>query len=104
MLDIKIQSKNKDNFEAFKNTQIPLADGTFVALNQVASFNVIKGFEQLLKDNALKNFYIYSQVDTDIITAGEVIEKIQPVLDEVQNSGIKLVFKGEEEKKKDLKS
>ena len=104
MLDIKIQSINKDDYEVFKTTQIPLSDGTFVALNQVAEFRVIKGFEQLIKDNALKNFYVYGQVDPDILTAGEAIEKIKPVLDEIENSGIKLVFKGEEEKKKDLKN
>ncbi|WP_424689448.1 efflux RND transporter permease subunit [Halarcobacter ebronensis] len=104
MLDIKIQSINKDDYEVFKTTQIPLSDGTFVALNQVAEFRVIKGFEQLIKDNALKNFYVYGQVDPDILTAGEAIEKINPVLDEIEKSGIKLVFKGEEEKKKDLKN
>ena len=104
MLDIKIQSINKDDYEVFKTTQIPLSDGTFVALNQVAEFRVIKGFEQLIKDNALKNFYVYGQVDPDILTAGEAIEKIKPVLDEIEKSGIKLVFKGEEEKKKDLKN
>ncbi|WP_419774013.1 efflux RND transporter permease subunit [Halarcobacter sp.] len=104
MLDIKIQSINKDDYEVFKTTQIPLSDGTFVALNQVAEFRVIKGFEQLIKDNALKNFYVYGQVDPDILTAGEAIEKVKPILDEIEKSGIKLVFKGEEEKKKDLKN
>ncbi|RXK02785.1 efflux RND transporter permease subunit [Halarcobacter bivalviorum] len=104
MLDIKIQSVNKDNFDEFRTTQIPLRDGTFVALNEVAEFRIIKGFEQLIKDNALKNFYVYGQVDPDILTAGEAIEKIKPVLDEIEKSGIKLVFKGEEEKKRDLKN
>ncbi len=104
MLDIKIQSINKDDFEEFKNTQIPLSDGTFITLNQIADFKVIKSFEQLIKDNGLKNFYIYANVDADIITAGEVVDKIQPTLKDIEKSGISLVFKGEEEKKEDLKN
>ena len=104
MLDIKIESINKDDFKNFENLEIPLSDGTYIALNQIVDFNIIKGFEQLIKDNAEKNFYIFANVDTDIITASEVIEKLQPTLDKIKESGIKLVFKGEAEKQKNLKN
>ncbi len=104
MLDIKIESLHKDDFETFKNLEIPLKDGTFIALNQVVEFKIIKGFEQLLKDNAEKNFYVFANVDPNIITATEVVEKLQPTLNEIKQSGIKLVFKGEAEKQKSLKS
>lgn len=104
MLDIKIESVNKDDFKSFKNLEIPLSDGTFIALNQIVDFKTIKGFEQLLKDNAEKNFYVFANVDPDIITASEVIEKLKPLLDKIKENGIKLVFKGEAEKQKDLKN
>ncbi len=104
MLDIKIQSLNKDDFDSFKNLEIPLSNGTFVALNQIVEFNIIKGFEQLLKDNAEKNFYIFANVDPDIITAGEVVEKLQPILNKIKESGVKLIFKGEAQKQKELKN
>ncbi len=104
MLDIKIESLNKDDYENFKNLEIPLDDGTFIALNQVVDFKIIKGFEQLIKDNAQKNFYIFANVDPDIITASEVIEKLQPVLNKIKESGVKLIFKGEAEKQRNLKN
>mgnify|MGYP001347611072 CR=1 FL=1 len=104
MLDIKIESINKDDFETFKNLEIPLKDGTFIALNQVVDFKVIKGFEQLIKDNAEKNFYIFANVNPDIVTASEALEKLQPTLDKVKKSGIKLIFKGEAEKQKNLRN
>ncbi len=104
MLDIKIESLNKDDYENFKNLEIPLKDGTFIALNQIVDFKIIQGFEQLLKDNAEKNFYVFANVDPDIITATEVLEKLQPTLNEIEQNGIKLVFKGEAEKQKDLKN
>ena len=37
------------------------------------------------------------------ITATEVIKKLKPTLDKIQDGGIKLVFKGEEEKKAELR-
>ncbi len=103
MLDIKIQSTNKDDFESFKTTPIPLSDGRLVNLNQVCEFQIIKSFEQLVKDNAEKNFYIYANVDPKIITSTEVVEQIQPVLDEIKNNGVRLRFKGEAQKKAELK-
>lgn len=104
MLDIKIESLNKDNFENFKNLEIPLSDGTFISLNQVVDFNVIKGFEQLVKDDGEKNFYVYANVDPDIITATEALDKIQPTIDKIKDSGVKIVLKGEAEKQKSLKN
>jgi multidrug efflux pump subunit AcrB len=101
MLDIKIESLNKDDFETFKNTPIAINGGT-VRLNEVCDFIIKKSFEQLTKDNGEKNFYIYANVDTKIITSTEVMEEIQPLLDEIQNNGVKLVLKGEAEKKKEL--
>ena len=103
MLDIKIESLNKDSFEGFKNLEIPLSDGTFIALNQIVDFKIIRGFEQLVKDDGEKNFYVYANVDTEIITAGEALEKIQPVIDKIKETGVKVILKGEAEKQKSLK-
>ncbi|RXJ84540.1 efflux RND transporter permease subunit [Arcobacter sp. CECT 8985] len=104
MLDIKIQSINKDDYNDFKNTEIPLSNGTYVRLYDVADFNIIKSFEQLKKDNTIKNFYVYANVNPDIITASEVLNKIASSLEKVKKQGIKLSFKGEAEKKKNLKN
>ncbi|AXH14269.1 acriflavin resistance protein [Malaciobacter mytili LMG 24559] len=104
MLDIKIKSINKDNYDNFKNIEIPLTNGKFVRLYEVADFNIIKSFEQLVKDNTEKNFYVYANVNPEIITATEVLDKLAPILDKIKKDDIKLVFKGEAEKKKDLKN
>jgi len=102
MLDIKIESLNKDNFEQFKNTQIPLKDGSFIALHEVCEFKITKSFEQLTKDMGEKNFYIYANVDPKIITAGEVLEQIEPTLKEIKKDGVRVVQKGEAKKRKEL--
>ncbi len=104
MLDIKIESIKKDDFESFKNSEIPLTNGSMVRLYEVVDFKVVKSFEQVTKDGGIKNFYVYANVDPKIITSTEVVEKIQPVLDEITKMGVRLKFKGEAEKKKELKN
>jgi len=102
MLDIKIQSLNKDQYETFRTTKIPLGDGSKVDLYEVCDFKIVKSFEQLIKDNGEKNFYVYANVNPKKITSDEVVDKLQPILDEIKKSGVKLIFKGEAQKKKDL--
>ncbi|MDD2698677.1 MAG: efflux RND transporter permease subunit [Arcobacteraceae bacterium] len=104
MIDIKIRSKNKDEIENLKNTQIPLSDGKMVYLRDVCNFNINKSLEQIVKDDGEQNFYIYANIDPKVITASEVLEKLNPLLDEIKQSGIRVVLKGEAEKNKDLKS
>jgi multidrug efflux pump subunit AcrB len=101
---MKIQSLSKDNYEAFKNTKIPLSNGSFVSLSDVCEFKVTKSLEQLIKDNGEKNFYIYANVNPKIITSTEVVDQIKPLLKEVKEQGVKLVFKGEAKKKKELQN
>lgn len=104
MLDIKISSLSKDNFEEFKNLQIPLKTGEIVSLSQIATFNTIKSFEKITKEEGDKNFYFYAIVDPKIITASEVNQLIEPVLQEIKKSGILVRQKGEAEKKAELKN
>ena len=104
LLELKIRSVQKDSLDVLKNFQIKLDDNQFVALKDVVNFNVIKSFEKIIKDSGEKNFYIYANVDSKKITATETLEKIDSILEEVKKDGIKIIFKGEEEKKKELKS
>jgi multidrug efflux pump subunit AcrB len=103
LLEVKLESTQKDNLEAFKNFQITLADGSIVALKEVVNFNISKSFEKLTKDNTEKNFYVFANVDPDIITGSEVMIQIKNDLIKIEKEGIKVVLKGENEKKEALK-
>jgi len=104
LLELKVRSVQKDSLAVLKNFQIKLDENAFVALKDVVNFNVIKSFEKIIKDSGEKNFYIYANVDSKKITATETLEKIDPILEEIKKDGIKIILKGEEEKKKELKS
>ncbi|MFA7084915.1 MAG: efflux RND transporter permease subunit [Arcobacteraceae bacterium] len=102
MLDIKIKSKTKDSFESLKKSLIPLDNGIYVTLDEIVELNIIQAFEQLLKDEGIKNFYVVANVDPDIITSTEVLELLKPTLKTIEDNGVKLTYKGEAEKKAEL--
>ncbi|TET90850.1 MAG: efflux RND transporter permease subunit [Sulfurovum sp.] len=104
LLELKIRSVQKDSLNVLKNFQIKLDDNQFVTLKDVVHFNVIKSFEKIIKDSGEKNFYVYANVDSKKITATETLKQIDSILEEAKKDGIKIIFKGEDEKKKELKS
>lgn len=104
LLELKIRSEQKDSLDVLKNFQIKLDDNQFVALKDVVHFNVIKSFEKIIKDSGEKNFYVYANVDSKKITATETLKQIDNILNEAKEDGIKIILKGEDEKKKELKS
>ncbi len=104
ILDIKIESTFKDNLEHFKTQQIQLKDGSNVRLNQICDFIVVKSFEKITKENGKTNFYVFSNVDTKVITASEVLDKLDPILTKLKKDGIQIILKGEAQKNEELKN
>jgi multidrug efflux pump subunit AcrB len=104
ILDIKISSIYKNDIENFKYQNITLSSGKIVSLNEICDFIVVKSFEKITKENGQTNFYIFSNVNTKIITASEVLIQLQPLLNKIENDNVTIVLKGEAEKKAELKN
>ena len=104
IIDIKIKSKYKDDLNYFKTQEIVLKNGTTVFLNEVCTFSIVKSFEKITKENGLTNFYIFSNVNTKIITATEALELLQPLLNEIKKDNVKVILKGEAQKNAELKN
>ena len=104
VVEIKVESSKKDDLEELKGFEITLKDGRVVLLDEVVKFNRIKSLEQLTKDNAEKLIYIFSSLDRDKITATEVLSLLEEDIKNIEKDGVKVLLKGEEEKKRDLKN
>ena len=104
LLNVKVSSLNKDDFANFKNVQIPLKNGSFVRLSDICDFEKVQSLEMLIKDDGETTFYLYANVDTKIITADEVLEQINPLIQELKAQGLTFKFKGEIEQKRALKT
>jgi len=102
ILEIKIERTNKDDIEALKNFGLVLDDKRVVALKDVVSFNTIKSFEKLTKDNGVKNFYLFANINPKIVTAKEALTFLEDDFKELRKSGISISLKGEQEKRGEL--
>jgi multidrug efflux pump subunit AcrB len=104
LLELRVRRKQKDSIEALKQTEITLTSGARVQLKEIVTFRTVHSFEKVIKDNGMKNFYVYANVDSKVITASEVLQKLHPLLEKIQAEGVKVSLKGEEEKRQTLKS
>lgn len=104
LLEIKVESTNKDNISTLNNMKISLGDGRAVALKDVVNYNVVKSFEKVYKDYGNKMFYVYADVDSKIITSTEALDKIQATLDKIKDSGVDIKLLGEKEKNDELRN
>jgi len=104
LLELKVRSEEKDSLSALKHFQVKLDNSSFVALKDIVAFETVRSFEKIIKDGGETNFYIYANVNSKIVTATEVLEKVDPILKEAKKEGIKIILKGEQEKKKELKN
>ena len=96
LLEIHVHSDKKNALEDFKNFELDLGESGHVKLKDVVEFKIIKSFEKIVKDFGEKNFYIYANLDSKLVTSGEVIKKIDPLLEKMKKEGIKMTFAGEQ--------
>lgn len=104
MLDIKIESVNKNDLATLQNMKITLDDGREVLFHEISDYEVITSFEKVEKDFGQKTFYVYANVDSKIITSGEAIEQLKPLFKQLKEDGVSIKLLGEEKRKADLKN
>ena len=102
LLDIVIEDSDKDSLERIKNLNISLDNGAVVKLYEICDFVIKKTLNSIDKQDFHQMKSIYINVDSKIVTASEVLEKLEPKLNELRDAGFKFNFKGEKEKNKEL--
>lgn len=104
LLDVKVKSVNyKNDLEKFKNLEI-FVKNQYVKLSDLCNFEKVESLEMLVKEDGETNFYVFANVNPNIITSSEVLQKIEPVLEKIKKTpGLKLRFKGEQEQQKTMK-
>jgi len=97
LLRIKVEDRYKDQQGAIDNFKLTTPDGKVVALKDVCDFYYQKSFVRIFKENGEKVYSVFARVDSKEIVATEVMKKIEPILEELKKSGIKVLIKGEEQ-------
>ena len=100
---VRLKSKQKDSFEAFKNLTIDVPNSTQkVLLKDVATMLTIKHFNDIIKENGKKIRTLYASLEKSKLTSAEFYSKIAPVLQKIKAMGIGVKIKGEEKENKKL--
>ena len=103
VMEIKTLELHKDKKATLLNFNIALVDGRYVKLTDIATISKIRDYESINKLNGDIVKTVFANLDKRIITPQEVLDKLQPMLDKIAESGVEVNLLGEKEKSKQLK-
>ncbi len=104
VVEITTEFKEKDHIYKLFDFDIPLSDGRFVTLSDVADFITIQNYEKIEKDNGYIVKTVSANVDKIQTTSTKALDKLNEVLDSIKESGIEIKIGGEKEKNEQLKT
>lgn len=104
LVRVKIEDIYKKDSKALKNFQITVPNTMQkVALKDVCDFTYQKSFVKIFKEDGSRMRSVFARVETKFITAVEVMQKIKPLLEQLEKEGVKVVIKGEQKENAKLK-
>ena len=95
LLRVKIEDHFKDSKGSLDNFKLTTPDGSIVVLKEVCDFYYQKSFVRIFKEDAMKVSSIYASVYKETIVPADVMKALTPVLDELEEQGVKIIIKGE---------
>ena len=104
LIRIRIEDVNKKKRGALGDFQLSTPDGQQrVSLKDICDFYYQKRFVKIFKEDGQKVRSLFARVDKHRITPSEVMDRIRPMLDKLENSGVKVIIKGEEKENRQIK-
>jgi len=96
-MEVKTYISGRDDLNKFYNIKV-IVPGTkqAVFLSEVTEPSIRHGQARIWKENGIRQITITASLDKDVITSGTLMEKIRPVLDQIERSGIDVEIRGEE--------
>ncbi len=103
VMEIKTKDLYKDKISTLLEFNLPLKDGRYVKLTDVAEIIKIRDYEKINKLNGNIVKTLYANVDKRMITPEEILTQLETSLERIEKSGINVNLLGEKEKNKQLK-
>jgi len=95
LLRVKIEDKFKDSKSTLTDFKLTTPDGEVVILKEVCDFYYQKSFVRIFKEDGVKVNSLYASVNKKLILPEEVMESLEPILEELRQDGLKVIIKGE---------
>jgi len=97
LLRIRIEDVYKNDSSMIANFKLTTPDKTkVVRLSDVCDFTFQKSFVKIFKEDGDKVRSVFAAVDKKVITPAEAMKNIKPLLEKIEESGVKVIIKGEE--------
>jgi len=104
LVRVKIEDVYKQDSSAIAGFKLTTPDGKFVVrLGDICDFTFQKSFVKIFKEDGQKVRSVFARVETDKIVSAEVMERVKPLLKEIEASGVKVIIKGEEKENAKVK-
>jgi len=104
LVRVKIEDIYKQDTSAIASFKLTTPDGqNVVRLGDICDFTYQKSFVKIFKEDGEKVRSVFARVDKKVITPTEVMAQLKPLLDTVENSGVKVIIKGEEKENAQMK-
>ena len=104
LVRIRIEDPSKDQNMQIESVRLTTPDGKkIVRLGEICDFSYEKSFVKIFKEDGERMRSVFARVDSKIILATEVMDKIRPSLKELEKEGVKVVIKGEEKENNQMK-
>ncbi len=96
LLRIRIEDVYKSDSSMIANFKLTTPDKTkVVRLSDVCDFTFQKSFVKIFKEDGDKVRSVFAAVDKKLITPAEAMKNIKPLLEKIEESGVKVIIKGD---------
>jgi len=104
LIRVKVEDSYKQDSSVVASFRLTTPDGQqVVRLSDICDFSYKKSFVKTFKENGDEVRSVFAKVDKKVLIPEEVMKKIQPLLDKLENEGVKVIIKGEEKENKQVK-
>jgi multidrug efflux pump subunit AcrB len=104
LVRIRLQDSRKDRLERFEGFELQVP-GTmqWVKLTDIVDIGHKKSFAKIFKVDGKRVSTVYASLNKKYITSGEVMERLAPLFEKLQEEGVTIDIKGEEKENRTVK-
>lgn len=104
LIELKVDFKGCENMDSLYNLSldIPSKEGS-VSLKEIADISFIKDATTVKKDNQNKIFTVSANFDKKKMSSRKFYKLLNPLIEELRSSGIRIYIKGEEKTNEQIK-
>jgi len=103
LVRIRVESIHKDKDMKIEETLVEIPNSKkLVKLSEICDFIYSRSFVKIFKEDGDRIRSVFARVDSKKVLSTEVMEKVRPILEDIEKSGVKVVIKGEEKENKQM--